>query len=95
MESIFLKLLNMSIAAGWLILAVFVLRLVLRRAPRWAICILWALVALRLVCPFTLESRASLIPSRETVSEYTVRYSAQPEITSGVEVIDSAVNPAM
>lgn len=93
MESIFLKLLNMSIAAGWLILAVFVLRLVLRRAPRWAICILWALVALRLVCPFTLESRASLIPSRETVSEYTVRYSAQPEITSGVEVIDSAVNP--
>ena len=67
MAAIFLKLLNMSIAAGWLILAVLVLRLFLKKAPKWVSCLLWAIVAVRLVCPFSLESGWSLIPSAETV----------------------------
>ena len=49
MESVFLKLLNMSITAGWMILAVIVLRLLLRKAPKWISCLLWALVAVRLM----------------------------------------------
>ena len=34
MEEVFLKLVNMSIAASWLILAVIVLRLQLKKAPK-------------------------------------------------------------
>ncbi len=64
---IFLRLVNISIAAGWLILAVAVLRLVLRRAPKRYICLLWALAAVRLLCPALPESPASLVPSRETL----------------------------
>lgn len=56
MEIIFWELLNRSIAAGWLILAVMVLRLLLRKAPKWLPCVLWAIVAIRLLCPFSFES---------------------------------------
>ena len=48
MNEVFVKLVNMSVAAGWLILAVLVLRLALKKAPRWITCLLWALVAVRL-----------------------------------------------
>ena len=67
MEDIFLGFLNQSITAGWLILAVMALRMLLKRSPKWIHCLLWALVAFRLACPFSLESVFSLIPSRETV----------------------------
>ena len=68
MSAVFLKILNMSIAASWLIAVVLVLRLLLRKAPKWISCVLWALVALRLVIPFSFESALSLIPSDETIS---------------------------
>lgn len=55
-DSLFLKLVNMSIVAGWMILAIVLLRLILKKAPRWIFCILWALVAVRLICPFSFES---------------------------------------
>ena len=74
MDKIFLSLLNRGIAAGWLILAVLILRLVLKRAPKWIPCILWGIVAVRLICPFSLESAFSLIPSGETLSRTTVMY---------------------
>lgn len=61
MTALFLKLLNMSIAASWLILAVIVLRVVLKRAPKWIYCILWALVGIRLLCPLSIESALSLM----------------------------------
>ena len=59
MNEVFVKLANMSVAAGWLILAVLVLRLLLKKAPRWITCLLWALVAVRLVCPVSLQSPVS------------------------------------
>lgn len=67
MNTIFLKLLSMGIAAGWLIIAVIIVRLFIKRAPRWIICTLWVLVAIRLCCPFALESSFSLIPRAETI----------------------------
>lgn len=94
MDDIFLKLLNMSINAGWLILAVIVLRLLLRKAPAWISCLLWALVAVRLVCPFSLESIFSLIPSGETIPRETV-FSPAPAVDSGVKMVDTVVNPIM
>lgn len=69
MTAVFLKLLNMSIAAGWLILAVILLRLPLKKAPKWVRCALWALVAVRLVCPVSPESALSLIPDSGPVLE--------------------------
>ena len=95
MSVIFLKLLNLSISASWLVLVVLVLRLVLKRAPKWVDVLLWGMVALRLMLPFSIESALSLIPSAETLSPEVVRFDPAPTITSGVEFIDNAVNPSL
>ena len=95
MAAVFLKLLNLSISASWLVLAVLVLRLISKRSPKWVNVLLWGIVALRLVLPFSIESALSLIPSAETVSPAAVQFAPAPTITSGVSVIDNAVNPAL
>lgn len=94
MEILFLKLLNMGIAAGWVILGVLLLRLLLRKAPKAFRCALWALVAIRLVCPFSLESVVSLIPSAETLPR-EILMDREPAIESGIAAVDSAVNPVI
>ena len=95
MSGIFLKLLNLSISASWLVLVVLALRLVLKRAPKWVNVLLWGMVALRLMLPFSIESALSLIPSAETVSPEVVQFDPAPTITSGVTIIDNAVNPSL
>ena len=69
MSAVFLKLLNLSITASWLILAVILVRFLLKKAPKWISCVLWALVAVRLVCPFSLESaeQCELHPVKRTM----------------------------
>lgn len=94
METVFLKLVNMSITAGWLALAVMAVRLLFRRMPRWITCLLWGLVALRLICPFTLESALSLIPSTQPLPQ-EILYTARPEIHSGLAALDEVVNPML
>lgn len=66
MISAFAKILSISIAANWMILAVLVLRFLLKKAPRRAICILWGIVAVRMFLPVSLESPVDFIP--ETTS---------------------------
>ena len=95
MSGIFLKLLNLSISASWLVLVVLALRLVLKRAPKWVNVLLWGMVALRLMLPFSIESALSLIPSAETVSPEVVQFDPAPTSTSGVTIIDNAVNPSL
>lgn len=95
MAAVFLKLLNLSISASWLVLAVLALRLISKRSPKWMNVLLWGIVALRLVLPFSIESALSLIPSAETLSPEVVRFDPAPTITSGVEFIDNAVNPSL
>ena len=95
MAAVFLKLLNLSISASWLVLAVLVLRLISKRSPKWVNVLLWGIVALRLVLPFSIESALSLIPSAETVSPAVVQFDPAPTITSGVNIIDNAVNPSL
>lgn len=94
MEAIFLKVINMSISAVWLILAVMVVRLALKKAPKTISVVLWGMVALRLLFPFSIESMLSLIPSNETVP-VDIAITNTPAIDSGVEVIDQAVNPIL
>lgn len=78
MDAVFLKTLNMSIAASWLILAVVLLRLVLKKASKWVIVLLWGIVAIKLICPFTIESPVSMVPdsvgSGELISEWMNDY---------------------
>lgn len=92
MEVVFLKLLNMSITASWLILAVLVLRLFLNKAPKFIRCILWGLVGLRLILPFSVESVLSLIPSSEPLPKNII-YTAVPTVNTGIPIIDHAVDP--
>lgn len=94
MEAVFLKLLNMSIVASWLILAVILLRFFLKKTPKWIMCVLWALVAVRLICPTSLESITSLIPSAEVIQE-DILYSDEPSIATGVSYLNSMVNPVI
>ena len=91
MAAVFLKVLNMSIAAGWLVLAVVLLRLLLKKAPKWTHVLLWGLVAVRLLLPFSIESALSLIPSADTIPE-TVLTGPSFDIQSGIPPVDDRVN---
>ena len=91
LPELFLNLLNMSISAGWLILAVLALRLLMKKAPKWLTCSLWALVAVRLVMPFSVESSFSLIPSTQTLPPEIITGN-RFEISSGIPVIDHQIN---
>ena len=82
MDVIFLKLLNMSITASYLVILILVLRVIFPRIPRALYCFLWAMVALRLVIPFSFESVLSLIPSTEPVPP-EILYMATPAIHTG------------
>ena len=93
MEMIFLNVFNRSLAAGWLILAVIVVRFLLKKAPRRLSCVLWAVVAVRLLCPFFPVSSFSLIPSGETISAEVVRFAPAPAIDSGIPALNEALNP--
>ncbi len=92
MSAVFLKILNMSITAGWLILAVILTRRILKKAPKWISCLLWGLVAIRLICPFSFESVLSLIPSSETIP-VNIAVQKKPVIDSGIPIINETVNP--
>ena len=92
MEDLFLHLLNLSITASYIVLAVILLRLLLFKAPKWINCLLWAVVAIRLILPFSIESILSLIPSAEPIPQ-DIMLSPTPQINTGIEVFNSAVNP--
>lgn len=84
MANIYLHLLNMSLAAGVLVVAVVLLRLAFFKAPRWIHCLLWALVAVRLLCPFVIESDFSLMPSAATVPVSTLESAPEPPTTQPI-----------
>ena len=94
MNTVFLYALNMSISAGWIILAVLLLRLLFRKAPKKYTVLLWIPVALRLLLPFTFESPFSLQPTAETVP-VTIEKAHLPTVQTGIELIDRAVNPVL
>ncbi len=98
---IFLQLLNISITASWLVLAVLCVRFLLKKAPKWINCLLWALVAIRLLVPFNFESSLSLVPSNETIPVSEIyapvptgsTQAFAPQIDSGFKAVDSVLQP--
>ena len=91
MNELFLKIINMSISASWLILAVLILRLVLKKAPKWVNVLLWGIVAVRLICPFSFKSALSLIPSAETFPEKVIS-GPSFDIQTGISPVDNRIN---
>ena len=92
MSELFLAIFNTAVTAGWLVLAVLVARLLLKNAPGWAKCALWAIVGLRLIWPFELESIVSLVPSAQTLPPAEL-YDYTPEIHTGIYAVNSTINP--
>lgn len=92
MSELFLAIFNTAVTAGWLVLAVLVARLLLKNAPGWAKCALWAIVGLRLIWPFELESILSLVPSAQTLPPAEL-YDYTPEIHTGIYAVNSTINP--
>lgn len=90
MEELFLKAVNQGITASYLVLALVLLRPLLKKVPRWLMAALWTLVALRLVLPWSIESVLSLIPSTESFPE-TFAYAAVPQLQSGITGVDESV----
>lgn len=91
MSDLFLKVLNLSINASWIILAVLILRLLLKRAPKWIICALWGLVAIRLICPFSIKSAFSLVPGSQVLPE-TIVTDRQLVINTRIPVANETIN---
>lgn len=86
MDQVFLKVLDNSWTAGWMILAVILLRMMQKRAPKWTVCLFWGLVALRLVLPFQIESALSLVPGTKPMQdEFT--YPAVPKAAVGKQAV--------
>ena len=94
MSEFFLNIVNMSISASWIVLAVLLLRLLLKKAPKWITVLLWGIVAVRLICPFSFESVISLIPSAETISP-AIMMDRTPEINTGIPLINNSINPVI
>ena len=91
MNELFLKIINMSISASWLVLAVLILRFVLKKAPKWINVLLWGIVAIRLICPFSFESALSLIPSAETFPEKVIS-GPSFDVQTGITPVDNRIN---
>lgn len=94
MNELFLKIVNMSISASWLVLAVLLLRFVFKKAPRWVNVLLWGIVAVRLIFPFSIESALSLIPSAEIISP-RIMMDKTPSVQTGVPALNSVINPVI
>lgn len=99
MGEVFLKLLNMSITASWLIVAILCIRLLFRKMPKWVNCLLWAVVAVRLAFPFSVESVFSLQPSAEPIQSSTVVGGETvlyvPAVDSNLSVVENTINPIL
>lgn len=93
-NKLFLLIVNNALTAGWVILAVIALRIILKKAPRFIICLFWGMVAFRLLFPFSVESVLSLIPSSQPIPT-NIAYAAQPSVDTGLAIVDKRVNPVI
>ncbi len=94
MDKLFLVILNNTLVAGWMILAVIVFRFICKKAPKWVNCLLWGLVGIRLAFPFSIESIFSLIPSAKPIPS-DIEYAAIPQIDAGIQSVNTVINPVL
>ncbi|MBQ7638688.1 MAG: M56 family metallopeptidase [Clostridia bacterium] len=92
MKDLFLTLLQMSVTAGWLVMAACLFRLIFKKAPKFLRCVLWGMVALRLVLPFSVESVFSVVPKTDTASFFQKSFSpasSAPDLKDALPVIEN------
>lgn len=92
MEKLFLSVLNMSLTASYVILLIILIRLPLKKAPKVISYTLWVVVAFRLLCPYSFESIFSLLPTSSAPIPQDIVYQQNPQINSGIPVVDTFVN---
>ena len=92
MSRIFIEIFNLSAQATLLILVIALLRPLLKRAPKWTVCLMWSLAAIRLAIPFSLESPVSIVPSGAVIP-HNIGTSKNPSIESGIDAVDKIINP--
>jgi beta-lactamase regulating signal transducer with metallopeptidase domain len=95
MSAVFLKVLNMSLTASYVILFVLAARLLLKKAPKIFSYALWGIVLFRLICPFTFEGLISLLLINPEPIPSNITYAEVPQINTGIGLFDSAVNPIL
>lgn len=94
MENVFLQILNNAITVGILILVIMLVRVLCRKMPKWITCLLWILVAAKLMMPFPMESIFSLVPTSEPIPA-GIAMESNPHISTGIENVDNLINPAL
>ena len=94
MNQVFIEILNNALVTSLLIVAVLVVRFMIKPAPKWIACGLWALVAIKLVFPISIESVFSLVPSSKPISS-DMEQSVAPHIETGIPAINQVVNPGL
>lgn len=95
MWDIFLEFFYRSVSAGWMILAVILFRAAFRGMPKWVRCVLWGCVAIRLVCPFSLESPVSLVPGADVLHSVVVSGSAADRPVDGITGVGDVMSPVL
>lgn len=94
MTELFLQTVNLSYRVSFLILAILLLRLVLKKAPKWISVALWGIAAVRLLLPFSLESVFSMVPSGDLVTP-EIMLDPAPTIQSGIPAVNDVINPIL
>ena len=94
MPEVFISVINLSINAGWLVLAIILLRLIFKRIPKFLFVIMWGLVGIRLIFPFSVESFLSLLPSAEAIPQNII-FTEASEIHSGIPIFNAIINPVI
>jgi beta-lactamase regulating signal transducer with metallopeptidase domain len=95
MENVFLSVLNMSLTSSFIIAAIMLVRLPLKKAPKGISYALWAVAGFRLAFPFTLEGAFSLVPFKAAPIPHDIAMQAVPRIDSGITIIDNAVSASL
>lgn len=94
MSKLFLIILNMSLTASYVIIFIILIRLLLKKAPKFISYALWGVVVFRLIVPFSFESMFSIMPRNTNAisNSRNIIYHQSPKINSGIRVVDSFVS---
>lgn len=91
-DKLFLTILNMSLTGAFVITAICLVRIPLKKAPKIISYCLWAVAGFRLVIPFSIESAFSLIPFSAQVIPQNIAMQSLPRIDSGSAFVNDVVN---
>jgi len=93
MKELFSAILNSSIAASFIIIAIVLIRLFFKKIPKRILPLLWLIVAVRLILPINIESNLSLVPSIEPITDNLIFTPAPTPSTTPDIYFESPIIP--